>query len=48
MHQIGKALEVVPREDLTVPGFVGLSLFLFLFPGVSEELGWRGFLQPRR
>ena len=38
---------VEPRDDLEPVGVLGLSLFLFLFPGVTEELGWRGFLQPR-
>lgn len=40
-------LPVLPRPGLTPWSVLGLSLFLFFFPGVTEELGWRGFLQPR-
>jgi len=32
------------RADLATAPF--LMLFLFLFPGLTEEPGWRGFLQP--
>jgi len=42
-------LDIPPqtRVDFAWNEALPLALFLFLFPGVTEELGWRGFLQPR-
>lgn len=34
------------KADFTWYEALPLALFLFLFPGITEELGWRGFLQP--
>jgi membrane protease YdiL (CAAX protease family) len=39
---------VVPRwgDDASPAALLGRAVPLFLIPGIAEEFGWRGFLQP--